>query len=176
MRKILLIAVVALLILGLVACTPKNLAEQAIEQQAAQQGEDVDVDIDDDSMTIQNDDEEVVINNDGDSVSVSGEDGNLNMGEGVEWPSDMPANVPEVPGVTVIMVMDVAEGLMVSFEGCDQATADAYIATLKSLGWDALMETTTADGYVLIFESGDESLVFNWYKEEGAGSVTYGMG
>lgn len=178
MNKIIVLGIAVLMAFGFAACTPHNLAEQMIEQAARQQGEDVDVDIDGDSITIQNEDEDVHIDVQGDSMSVSNDEEqvNINGGEGVAWPGDkLPANVPEVPGVSVAMVVDANGGVMVSFEGCDQTTADAYIATLKSKGWKAVTEASTEDGYMVIFGDSDESLMFAWSKEENTGSITYGQ-
>ena len=159
MKKILLITISALLMLGLAACSPKNMMEQMIEQEAEKQGEDVDVEISGDSMTI------------------SGEDGSVNIqqGEGMAWPGDkLPASVPQVTGVTVTQIIDAGTGVMIYFEGCSQATADAYIEQLKSINWEASYESRTEEGYMVIFGDNQESLSFTWTKDDNAGSVTYG--
>lgn len=161
MRKFLFLLLMLIIVMA-AACAPRPemMLEQLIEQSLRQEGKDVDIDVSGDgSVQIKDKDEQVTIDS----------------GTGMLWPGDkLPTKVPPVPGVKVEMVMDMGTGILVSFTGCDQATAEAYAANLKSLGWESSMDMQTEDGYVFVFASDNESLTFSWEKQGESGSITYG--
>jgi hypothetical protein len=178
MKKILIVVIVVSLVVALTACG--NALEAAVSQMAeeentAQSSESSDL-VDDSSADASMD---IDISEDGGSINISGEDGNINIQgdeNGMPWPSDkLPSSVPEISGVTVVMVMDMDEGVMVAFEDCDQAAAESYISTIKGSGWSTDMELNSDDGYTGIFSNGNETLTFGWSSSDATGSVMYGM-
>jgi len=162
MKKVLCLGLALVFLLAFSACgSREKIAEEMIESAVQQEGGNIDVDIDDD----------------GNSITVSGEDGSYSIvaEDGMAWPSDrLPANVPAIPGVAVSGVMDSGAGVLVVFENCNEETANAYIVTLKSLGWEDVTNLITDDGLVVMFKKSDESLTFTWDKDDNTGSITYG--
>ena len=79
-----------------------------------------------------------ILDEDGGSVEISGDDGNVTIEgseDGMPWPGDkLPSSVPEIPGVTVVMVMDMDGGVLIGFENFDQAAAAAYVTTAERHG------------------------------------------
>lgn len=166
MKKVLIVLLVVFLIIGLVGCrkAQENAVENMIEgMMEAQGGEDVDIDIDDDSG----------------SVSISGDEGDINIqGDegGMPWPSDkLPNNVPEVKGVKVIFVMDAGSGINISFEGCTSKIAEDYEKKIVENGWEVTM-TYESEGFhtLTATNSDDEMLQFSWDEEEATGGLTFG--
>ncbi len=161
-----------LMVAGLVACA--NPLEAAVSQMAENNGSQEASD----SGSSGDSQMDIDINEDGGSINISGEDGNVSIqgdDNGMAWPADKLSGVPEIPGVKVVMVMDMGEGIMVGFEDCDQSTAQGYISTLKSSGWEAAMEINADDGYSSVFTKGNESIQFTWSGDENAGSILYGV-
>ena len=166
MKKILIVLLVALLILGLVGCRKarenavENMMENMIE---AQSGEDVDIDI----------------NDDGADFSISSDDGDINMQgdeSGMAWPNDkLPNNVPEVKGVKVIFVMDAGTGVSISFEGCTAQIAADYEQKMIKNGWEITMSYESEGFHTITAQnSNDEMLQFSWDEEDGTGGIIYG--
>jgi len=174
MKKIIIAIIVLLMVAGLAACA--NPLKAAVSQMA----ENNDAQDNSDSGAASNDGQmDIDINEDGSSINISGDDGNVTIEgdeDGMAWPGDkLPSSVPEISGVKVVMVMDMDGGVLVAFEGCEQATADAYIAQLAGAGWDSSMNLNSDEGYTIFFEKGNEVLQFGWSKADKTGSILYGI-
>lgn len=164
MKKILFVLLIALLVIGLIACG-KSMGEKAVENmiEGMMENEGVDVDVDDggDTVTIDTGEGEMVIESDED---------------GMAWPGGkLPSNVPEVKGVKVVGVIDVGSGIVVTFENCSKKNADDYISQMKANGWEISFDME-ADGarIVMAGNNKDEMMQFGWEEESGDGEITYG--
>jgi hypothetical protein len=175
MKRIVLTVIILLIVAGLVACS--NPMEAAVSQMAensetSASAEDGSPDGDDTQMDMDMD-----IDEDGGSINISGDDGNISIEgseDGMPWPGDkLPSGIPEVPGVTVVMVMDMDGGVLVGFENFDEATAQAYIAQLEGMGWESVMEFNDEDGYSNMFSNQDATLQLTWTSDDSAGTLTY---
>ncbi len=169
MKKVLIVVLVLFLVIGLVGCrkAQENAVENMIEgMMEAQSGENIDIDIDDSG-----DDEG--------SITISGDDGKTTIeGDeaGMPWPVDkLPDNVPKIPGVKVLMVMDEGGGTAVVFNECDKSMAEAYVTQLEQLGWNIDMNMNSSDGMTVMFTNdADEFLQLYWGSEDGgSGSISY---
>ncbi|MBT3320044.1 MAG: hypothetical protein HN389_09815 [Clostridia bacterium] len=166
MKKILFVLLIALLVMGLIACAnarekaAENLIEEMIEKES---GEKIDIDIDDggDSITMETEEGEMTIEGDED---------------GMAWPSDkLPAGFPKLNGVTVTTVIDAGGGIMIGFEGCTQSAADAFISNFTAGGWKITMEAESEGTKIVMASKGDSEYVqLGWEPESGEGSITYG--
>lgn len=167
MKRILIVLLIALLVMGLVSCgnAREKAAEKMIENMIeAEAGEDVDIDVDDG----------------GGDITISGEDGEISIQgneDGMPWPSDkLPGNVPEVKGVKVVSIMDAGTGIAIIFENCNANIAEDYIKQIESNGWEIMMNMDS-EGFHMIMatNSNNEMLQFDWEEEDGGGTVTYGQ-
>jgi hypothetical protein len=169
-------AALGALAVGSVACSSEDVAEQLVEQAIEEQGEDVDIDLDDGELRIETPDGSMVIDvsEDGDgSFSIEGGDGTGNFsieGEGDdgvavvstpdgemviggdELPGDFPADVPVPDGLTIESVVTASGTAGTSFTitgtvSDDAETAtDAYVAALDGAGYTQQSITRTPDG------------------------------
>lgn len=167
MKKILLVLLITLLVLGLISCgnarekAAENMLENILEEEA---GGEVDVDVDDGGGSI-------TISNDEGEFSIQGDE------DGMPWPSDkLPANVPEVKGVKVVSVMDAGTGVSIIFQDCNVNIAQDYISQIEANGWEIMMNMDS-EGFHIISatNSQNEMLQFSWEEEDGGGSVTFGQ-
>jgi uncharacterized protein YxeA len=178
MKKILITVIILLIAAGLVACTnPMEAAiSQMVENNDAQNSSEGGSE---DNASGSDGQMDVDIDENGNSVTISGDEGNVTyQGDenGMPWPGDkLPSSVPEIPGAKVVMVMDMDGGVMVAFENCEQAMADAYLASLKSAGWESTMNINTDEGYSEFFSKGNETLTFGWSSSDKTGSIIYGV-
>lgn len=93
-----------------------------------------------------------------------------------EWPSDkLPANVPPITGATVVLVMDMDEGVIISLGNLSQTVAEDYANSLKQLGWEPIYQETQGQDNTIIFEQGNASLTFGWYTDDNTGSIIYSL-
>lgn len=169
MKKILIVLLIAFLILGIVSCgkarekAAENMIENIIEAEAAEAGENVDIDVDDG----------------GGSITISGEDGEISIQgneDGMPWPSDkLPGNVPEVKGVKVLSVMDADTGVAIIFDNCNSKIAEDYIKQIEANGWEIMMNMDS-EGFHMISatNSQNEMLQLSWDEGDTSGSLTYG--
>ena len=166
MKKILFVLLIALLVIGLIACANarekavENMIEEIIEKEG---GGDVDIDIDEggDSIKIETEEGE---------MTIEGDEG------GMPWPSDkLPAGFPKLNGVTVTAVIDAGGGIMIGFEGCTQNAADAFISNFTSSGWKITFEMESEGIKSVMVSKGDDEFVqISWEPDSGEGSITYG--
>lgn len=167
MKRILIVLLIAVLILGIVSCgkakekAAENMIESIIEEQA---GGEVDVDV----------------NDGGDSITISSDDGEFSIQgdeSGIPWPSDkLPANVPELKGVKVVSVIDVGTGVSIAFQNCSTSITEDYISQIKASGWEIVMNVDS-EGYHMITATNSQNEVLNFTLEEenGGGTIIYGQ-
>ena len=166
MKKFLIVVLIVVMALVLMACgksAAEKMAEEMMENVAAESGEDVDVDIDGDgesgSITVSDGENEMVIESDED---------------GMAWPGDkLPGSVPELSGVKIVAVQAMDMMVSIYFEGCDESTGQAYIAAMKANGWDIITEIDMEDAHQVQAQIGEEWLHFTWTEDDGSGGVVY---
>ncbi len=152
---------------GLVGCGEKaaeKLVEEAIEAQA---GEDVDVDISGDSVTITGTDEQ------GESfrVDVDGETGTYTLeggvtqvqaGANVELPADFPKDVPTYPGMKIVSAITDASqnAIIISATTSDamSTVVDHFKKEVGANGWSETMAMPSGDMTTLQFSKGERTL------------------
>ena len=166
MKKLFVVLLCMCLLAGLAACGPtrEEIAEARAEEMLEEMsGDEIDIDVDDggDTVTIKSEDGDVVI---------EGSEG------GQPWPAgDVPSYVPEVNGAKIIGTMKSGTGIMIIFEDCPKAQAEAYKGAMVAAGWNIQTELEMEGDLVYIASKGDsESLTFSWSGEDGSGGVTYG--
>lgn len=191
MKKILIVLIIACMVVGLVACakpTEQQIAEKVINEIAKNidDAEDMFEDEDYEELSDEEAEEWVESFTDGD-IDINEQEGTVTIGDGEDqvvfegsesgmpWPGDeLPANVPELKGVTVVSTMDTGDGILIGFEGCDAGEASAYREQIKSVGWNVMMDMSDdAGGMVMAGNDAGESLMFVWDTEEQGGAVTY---
>lgn len=80
----------------------ERIAEEAIEKAIEEDnGENVDVSLDDDGITIKGEDGEVSISADDETVEIKSDDGEFTIGSGAELPEGFPGNVPVYPDMEI---------------------------------------------------------------------------
>lgn len=94
----------------------EQIGEQLVEKAAEQEGQDVDVDIE------------------GDTVKVETSEGTVEMGTG-EWPGNLPGDPPQIEG-EVLTSTESPSGAFVSVQVDDASAAFAdYVDQLEGEGW-----------------------------------------
>ena len=151
MKKIIAFAMLALLVLIMAACDPISLMKQISEEAAQRQQESADADV--------STGHEALLDTDGTKA----------------WPSDkLPDTVPPIPGISILDVMCDDESVAIMFEGCDQATADAYVSQLESMGWELWSEDIDDGYYYHDFENPENELLsFIWSSNDDIGSILW---
>ena len=164
MKKILFVLVIAIMVVGLVACVGarenavENMIENMIERES---GEKVDIDFD----------------NDGDGVTIKTDEGEVTVQDddrGLPWPSDkLPAGFPVLGGAKVTTVIDTGSGILIGLGGVTQNDADNFIGNFTTGDWEtATIESAGTN--IFSANKGDEFMQFSWNLEEGNGNITYG--
>ena len=129
MRKVVTLIFVLLMVLfSISGCrsvgekAAEKIAEKAIENAAESEGEDVDVDLSEEKMTIKTD------------------EGEVNIGKGVELPDGFPSTVPVHPDLEIVTSMNEGEeSFMISAlysKGSGDEIFDWYKNELSSSGWE----------------------------------------
>lgn len=141
---------------------PQEVAiEKAIEEQAAAEGRNVDVDIDGGRFSVETEDGSYVA--DGESVEMTAKDGQFKMalGDKATVPADFPKDVPVYPGAKVTMSMSDAESSSMSLQLETPDSVDRVAEFLKSelpaQGWTNDTEIKTG---------GDSPMQMLGYKKD----------
>ncbi len=80
----------------------ERIAEEVIEKAIEEDnGENVEIDLDDDGITIKGEDGEVSISADDETVEIKSDDGEFTIGLGAELPEGFPGNVPVYPDMEI---------------------------------------------------------------------------
>ncbi len=80
----------------------ERIAEEAIEKAIEKDsGENVEVDLGNDGITIEGEDGEVTISSDDETVEIKSDDGEFTIGSGAELPEGFPGNVPVYPDMEI---------------------------------------------------------------------------
>lgn len=128
--------------------------EKAIEDNAGKDGEDVDVDID------------------GEKVTIEGEDGTTTWG-GTDRPESLPEDFP-LPDGKITYAMDSPDGAMVSIEVDDADEAfDESVAELETQGWKRISLTQAETGKVAMLEGESEGDSVMMTSDPAAKTITY---
>ena len=155
------LAALALGITGLVGCSnpADEVAEQLTEELVEAGGDgNVDVDIDDESMTITDD-----------------EGNEMAVGEGVSIPDTWPSAVPLFEGGTVVMSTvqpDVAASAVWETDASVEEAADAYDAQLTSAGFELDQDAAVAETIIRGYSSATMTLSVSVSDEGGTTTVT----
>jgi hypothetical protein len=145
-------ALAAVTALGLAACGGEDLSERAaeeiVEQQLEQDGQDVDIDLNDDG--------------DG-AIRVEGSDGDVEVqfdeDGGIDLPDNFPDDVPLPEGLNIQSAssLDAPEGatfiLTGTVDGDFADATDAYASALESAGFTQQSMTESTDGTFFAFVS-----------------------
>ena len=93
----------------------------------------------------------------------------------IVWPSDRMGNLPKLGAkVAGIIGEDEAKCCSVIYEQCSQTDAQAYLAALKSLGYQNGMEFSDEEGIVLTgTDDSGNSVFFSYNTADGGGTVIY---
>ena len=143
---------------ALCACSPTKLLEKAIKKET---GQDIKIDKDGDTVTLQD--------KDGESVMIS-------SGDDIKWPADKMGRLPELKGnITSALATD--KGCVVLLDNVNKADAEAYIQKLKDMNLTEVTEMTTdlLLGYSGTIDNGQ--IAFTYYnsdEETGSASISYG--
>lgn len=130
----------------------EELAEQAIEDSG---GQDVDVDID------------------GDEVTIEGEDGTVKVGTG-DVPDGFPGELTIVDG-DVVSSVDTPDGAMVTVAADDAIAAfDEAVADLEANGWTRDQVTEAGETRMGMFNKDDQQIMV--MADGTTGQVTYTVG
>lgn len=130
MKKLLAIALVAVLALAALAgCAPKVIK-----------------DVDGTRVEVQ-----------GDTVTVKGEDGEatIKAGDNLPWPKDKMGDLPEIKG-NILGVIDTPQGVSVTIENVKKSEYEAYVAGLKELGYEAALELDNVGETSSLFQGKNE--------------------
>lgn len=149
MKKALLVFAALLLLLPMAGCGVKQKLADKVAEKVTEGiaenifGEDVDLDLD------------------GDKVTVKGDDGSEWTMGGGEWPREGAATIiPEFKKGTIVSVINTPAGCWISLEEVELADYKMYVETLKQEGFDQNITTSESA----------ESL--NYYAvQEGVGDV-----
>jgi len=123
----------------------EQTVEKTIEDSARAQGNDVDVDISGDSVSIKTEDNEgneVTVNSDNGQVVVKSKEGSFATftGEDGALPEGFPTDVPVYPGVKIVSASSMTENETFSIQATTPDAVDAVLALykkeLKDKGWD----------------------------------------
>lgn len=158
-RTVAMLAAIALAVGSLGACgqAADEVAEQAIEGALSSAG--AEVDVEDDSVTIQDD---------------AGNE--MAVGEGVDLPSTWPADVPVYQGGTLTMVMVSAEegtaNAMWSLREEPEAAVASMRQALEGAGYTLEAETTAQDMMLLDFVGNGHRVTVMAGTIDGAASLT----
>lgn len=168
MKKLVVIMICAMLVIGIAACGAPNNGELTRGEEAKVEaiiedmvGDDVDVDVSDG----------------GDSVKIATDEGDIMIEgseSGIPWPKDsLPESVPEFKGITVLGKIGTDSSVTISAEGFNADNAQAYIAAMESAGWKINMNMDAEGDHMISAENGNEMLSFSWSEDDGSGVVMY---
>lgn len=118
---------------------------------------------------------DVDINADDNSVSIKTDDGELTMqgGEDLEWPEELKGVVPEIKGVKIIGMMNQMGSIVVTFEGADMDAYGTYKSQLEADGFTISMDMAYEDGGGMLNGQKDNQVVVFSVDAEGNGGLTY---
>ena len=151
-KKIAMALALLMILVTLCACSPAKLIENAIKKET---GQDIKIDADGDSLTVQG--------KDGESIEIS-------SGEDTKWPADKMGNLPEIKGkITTSIATD--KGCVVSLDDVSRGEAEAYIEKLKKMNLSNVFETTTDSIIGYSGNDGEQQITFTYSGDDKKGSV-----
>lgn len=183
------LALAAVAALALAGCSSEDLSERAaeeiVEQQLEENGENVDIDINDGDVRIETPEGSTVIDVDDEGngqIQVEGSDGDMQVqfdeGGGVDLPEDFPGDVPLPDGLNIQSAssLDAPEGATFIINGTVDGdfgdATDAYASALESAGFTQQSMTESADGTFFGFVSADWNVTGGIFPDtSGAGGT-----
>jgi hypothetical protein len=134
----------------------ERIMEKAMEDQSGGKA-DVDINADDNSVSIKTDEGELTIQS----------------GEDMEWPQDLKGKIPELKGIKIVGMMNQMGSIVVTFEGADMDGYEEYKSQLEADGFTISMDMKYGEGGgMLNAQKGNQVVVFS-VDEEGNGGLTY---
>ena len=91
------------------------------------------------------------------------------------WPKDKLGSVPQLKGITITEITDIENGVLMTFEGCDEKETKMYTYQLTKEGWEFTTENTD-EGKTAFASKQNESLIFFSPIYDGnneIGTITY---
>ncbi|MGM0366974.1 MAG: hypothetical protein ACQEP2_00145 [Actinomycetota bacterium] len=163
-------------------CAAEKITEKAIERAAAAEGQDVDIDTDEDKVSITGEDGETVeIDSDSGETTIKTEEGEVTYSEGGnELPEGFPNVVPVYPDLNIVSSSSFKEEgsqaytVMGSYTGNGEDVFNWYKDQLAS--WDIESEQSTDLGeeglfYTINASSGNYTLNVTVTESEGENAV-----
>lgn len=148
---ILLIVIVATLLTGCKKTLEEKVTEKILESTSG-----ADVDINKDTTTIKTD------------------DGTTQMGTNIQWPKDKLGNLKELKANIIMLSEDKEKTLTyILFDGLKKDDADKYLESIKELGYEAIFENTSADGFIYNGRDKDGFDVMFSFGLDGSGNLSY---
>ena len=178
MKKLLIVLLIGLLVFAAFGCKSREqqMMEQAMQEFEEMTGQEQYADMDD--MEDWGDDMEP--NDDGfdddyqneqagvDDGDGNGEEMTVDTGDsqvtvnGGEWPSDAPAEVPQLGDGTISATAVTPAGTMVTYTGVAREAADVYAGNLESAGWQKISESIDSDWMQVFFQKDGLYLDIEW--------------
>lgn len=157
MRRLLVPALTAF---TLVSCSPSDdLAERAIENAAREEGQNADVDIKGNTMTVTTD------------------EGTVTLGGGVpaDWPSDIPVFADATVAFGGMQMPDgdgTTQGMMLTSKAPAASVIAFYKTALADEGWDATNIMVSAYGSAIEASKGDRKVIVGVVEQNGETVIT----
>lgn len=148
----------------------EGMIEEAIEQAAEREGEEVDVEIGDGELTVRSKDGTASFKADEGTVVVKTNEGSMQIGTGASLPAGFPKDVPIYDGATVVQSMEMGEMVMATFQTGDpfgKAVA-SYKEECPGNGWTQVTSMTDSSGdptQMLNYRKGERSLMVSIIEE-----------
>ena len=164
-----IVALISLSGCGSIADKITDAAKDKVSEQMEdddEEDEDEDEDEDEEETEDENS-EETEAEDDEDSTAITTSDS-----KGMDWPGDDMGNMPEIDEkITGVWSSDGT--CTISYEGMERKTADAYIDSLKELGYKDGFEGEDDNGLSFIKADEDGNTAWFTYSPDGTGSVMY---
>ena len=153
MKKTIAIILVLLIALtALCACSPTKLIEKAIKKQT---GQDIKIDKDADTITVQGKD---------------GEKMEMSTGDNTKWPADKMGGLPELKG-KIITSFATDKGCVITLEDVSRGDAESYVEKLKDMNLSEVYETTTDSSLGYSGNDGENQITFTYSGDDKKGTA-----
>jgi hypothetical protein len=107
---------------------------------------------------------DVNVSDKGNGTTLTGKDGtSISVGEDVKWPAGKMGDLPELKGKIVGVFGSGEKGNVVSMEAITKADAEAYVQTIKDLGYEITADMTLSEGTYMLTAKKDGYIVSYTY-------------
>lgn len=131
-----------------------EIGEKIIENAA---GDDVDVEVEDDKITIQD--------NEGNSTVIDSSGSQ-------PWPDSLPDDLPVFDG-NIVGSMNIQGAIMLTIEDVDAEDAADYIKEVKKAGYEQQMETNAQGSLYGIYQKDNAMVTITYTDDESVMTITY---